>query len=86
MRNSDCLLVGGGDIAARKASLLCQAQAKMTDISPMVSGAMTVLTDDGSGNWVPAIFSNDIETAYRLAIAATDDGIINQQVYQYVKA
>jgi hypothetical protein len=52
----------------------------------MVSGAMTVLIDDGSGNWVPAIFSNDIETAYRLAIAATDDGIINQQVYQYVKA
>ena len=86
LKKSTCLVVGGGDIAARKANLLCQAQTKVTVISPEVSDAMTVLIDGGSVNWLQAAFSTDIEMPYRLVIAATDDETVNEQVYHYAKA
>lgn len=86
VRKSTCLVVGGGDIAARKANLLCQAQTNVTVISPVVSDAMTVLIDGGSVNWLQATFSTDIEMPYRLVIAATDDETVNEQVYHYAKA
>ena len=43
IRNRNCLVVGGGEIAARKVELLLKANALITVISPNLCEALEVL-------------------------------------------
>ena len=85
VKNRPCLVVGGGDIAARKAGLLLKAQARVTLVSPRVSISTQALIDAEKIQWVNALFSADLLEECRLVIAATDDDEVNREVYQQAK-
>ncbi|HBC5610771.1 TPA: uroporphyrinogen-III C-methyltransferase [Klebsiella oxytoca] len=80
LRDRDCLLVGGGDVAERKARLLLDAGARLTvnalDFVPQfqvwADASMLTLVQ---GEFNPALLDN-----CWLAIAATDNEAVNQQV------
>ncbi len=85
LKNRPCLVVGGGDIAARKAGLLRKAQAKVTIVAPTVSATTQALIDADELSWINGTFSKDLLSGNSLVIAATDDEKVNQQVYQQAK-
>ncbi len=85
LRQRDCLLVGGGDVAERKARLLLDAGANVTvnalDFTPQfqvwADSQMLTLVQ---GEFIPSLLDN-----CWLAIAATDDETVNQQVSERPK-
>ncbi|MDX1574429.1 MAG: bifunctional precorrin-2 dehydrogenase/sirohydrochlorin ferrochelatase, partial [Methylophaga sp.] len=89
LKRGSCLVVGGGDIAARKASLLLKAQAKVTIIAPEISLMTQQLLDDtafkNKVQWLKAKFDPAYLYSQNLIIAATDDNAVNHAVYQAAK-
>lgn len=90
LKRGSCLVVGGGDIAARKAALLLKAQAKVTIVAPEISQMTQQLLDDpdcqNRVQWLKASFDTAYLYAQTLVIAATDDNDVNHAVYQAAKA
>lgn len=86
LKDRPCLVVGGGDIAARKSGLLRKAQAKVTIVSPAVSATTQALIDDGEVTWLQAKFSAEHIRDNSLVIAATDNETINRNVHSEAKA
>ncbi|WP_292363393.1 precorrin-2 dehydrogenase/sirohydrochlorin ferrochelatase family protein, partial [Methylophaga sp. UBA1464] len=46
LKNRQCLVVGGGEIAARKAGLLLKAQSMVTIIAPEIAEMSRQLLED----------------------------------------
>ncbi|MCX4187803.1 siroheme synthase CysG [Methylophaga sp. OBS4] len=86
LKQQDCLVVGGGDIAARKAGLLLKAQAKVTIVAPKLASTTQKMVDNGEIEWLNARFVPEQLVAQRLVIAATDDESVNEQVHAAAKA
>jgi uroporphyrin-III C-methyltransferase/precorrin-2 dehydrogenase/sirohydrochlorin ferrochelatase len=86
LKQQDCLVVGGGDIAARKASLLIKAQAKVTLVAPELSATSNAMVDAGELSWLQGYFDPVQVEQQRLVIAATDDEDVNAAVYEAAKA
>ncbi len=80
IRNKPCVVVGGGEIAARKVSLLRQAGAKVTVVAPSLGEALAREVAAGTVSYRAGEFvSADLEGA-TLVIAATDNEAVNRQV------
>lgn len=79
IRNQPCLVVGGGDVAARKAQLLVRAQAIVTMVSPQFGDAAMLLLGQGIFHIARAYQPDDM-LGKVLAIAATDDADVNAHV------
>lgn len=86
LKQQDCLVVGGGDIAARKAGLLLKAQAKVTLVAPELAATARQLVENGDVQWLEARFEPSQLSNQRLVIAATDDDAVNVTVYETAKA
>jgi len=86
LKGRSCLVVGGGDIAARKSGLLRKAQAKVTIVAPALSATSQALIDAGEVSWLQAKFSAEHLQDTSLVIAATDNEQVNRDVYQHAKA
>lgn len=90
VKHRHCLVVGGGEIAARKASLLLKAQATVTLVAPEITEMSRKLLDDanyqGRVVWIHERFSPHYLNEQMLVIAATDDEKVNLEVYQAAKA
>jgi uroporphyrin-III C-methyltransferase/precorrin-2 dehydrogenase/sirohydrochlorin ferrochelatase len=86
LKQQDCLVVGGGDIAARKASLLIKAQAKVTVVAPALSSTTQTMVEKGELSWIESNFDEAFIKQPRLIIAATDDESVNTVVYEAAKA
>jgi uroporphyrin-III C-methyltransferase/precorrin-2 dehydrogenase/sirohydrochlorin ferrochelatase len=86
LKQQECLVVGGGDIAARKASLLIKAQAKVTLVAPALSSTTQTMVEKGELSWIESNFDEAIINQPRLIIAATDDESVNTVVYEAAKA
>jgi uroporphyrin-III C-methyltransferase/precorrin-2 dehydrogenase/sirohydrochlorin ferrochelatase len=82
VRAQPCLVVGGGDVAARKVELLLRAQASITVVSPELCTALSNLHKEGKLTHVVASFRDDQITDQRVVIAATDDEAVNRTVAQ----
>jgi len=80
IKGQPCLVVGGGDIAARKASLLLEADGAVTVVSPELSGQMAGYVKEGRVEHIKGTFENQHLDGMRVVIAATDDRAVNEQV------
>jgi uroporphyrin-III C-methyltransferase/precorrin-2 dehydrogenase/sirohydrochlorin ferrochelatase len=72
-----CLVVGGGEVAARKAGVLLDAGAKVRVVAPQIRSALSEQHDVES---IVARFEALHLDGIALVIAATDDRSVNQQV------
>jgi len=80
IKGRPCLIVGGGDIAARKAGLLLRAGARLTVVAPKIGPAMTELKDNGDIVHAQRAFSTEDLRGQVLVVAATGDDALNRRV------
>ncbi|TXD97766.1 uroporphyrinogen-III C-methyltransferase [Psychrobacter frigidicola] len=79
------LIVGGGDVALRKADLLSRAGAAITILAPDICAELqALLTNDKIDNNHHLIYENyhkSYMTGARVIIAGTDDEALNHQIH-----
>lgn len=80
LRDRDCLLVGGGDVAERKARLLLDAGARLTVNALEFAPQFHVWAEAGMLALVEGEFDTTLLDKSWLAIAATDDDAVNHHV------
>ena len=80
LKDRPCLVVGGGEVAARKVSLLLQANARVRVVSPTLTPELEALKADGRLEHQARAFREQDLEACRLVIAATDDPAANRAV------
>jgi len=74
------LVVGGGEIALRKARLLADAGSVLRVVAPDVDGQLAALAREGGGEVLVRGYQAADLVGCRLVIAATDDPGLNAQV------
>ena len=75
-----CVVIGGGNIGEEKVVKLLEYNDKVVVISPEVNEGVKGLADDGRVNWFQREYRpGDLEGAF-IAIAATDDNVVNRQI------
>jgi uroporphyrin-III C-methyltransferase/precorrin-2 dehydrogenase/sirohydrochlorin ferrochelatase len=80
IKNRPCLIVGGGEIAARKAELLLRAGAELTVVAPEIGADVAGLKKSGVVSHKQREFSPQDLQGQTLVVAATDDTALNCQV------
>ncbi|MEY8247536.1 MAG: siroheme synthase CysG [Bermanella sp.] len=85
LKNRSVLLVGGGDVALRKARLLSKAGARVSVCSPQVHPELAALVTTSKGTLMTQSYSQQPLDNYTLVIAATDDSRINEAVSEHAK-
>lgn len=80
--NKPVLLVGGGEVAERKARLLLDAGARLTVVSPVLDPELAALAASGTIDWLATEFEPAQLTGKWLVVAATDRREVNALVYQ----
>ncbi len=76
------LLVGGGQVATRKARLLIKAGARLTVVAPQIGAELQQLLDSSGGSWQPDSYSESAIADAVLVVAATPLRNVNEQVYR----
>lgn len=80
VKNRTSLVIGGGDVAARKVALLLKAQGKIRVVSPSLCADLQATVDKGLIEHLDREFQvDDLDDAY-LVIAATNNAAVNRQV------
>lgn len=80
IQNRRCVVVGGGEVALRKVSLLCRAHADVVLVSPELCLGLQQLLAEQKIQHLPTSYTADcLQQAY-LVIAATDDMAVNAAV------
>lgn len=82
LKDKPCLLVGGGEIAERKARLLMDAGAIISVIAPSFTEQFMQWHTEHKLSCITGVFTADHLSGKWLVIAATDSEQINQQVFQ----
>ncbi|MFJ1300993.1 siroheme synthase CysG [Pseudomonadota bacterium AL_CKDN230030165-1A_HGKHYDSX7] len=75
------LVVGGGEVAARKAAALLEAQADVVVGAPALDPDLTRLAAEGRITHLSGTYQSAWLDAAWLVVAATDDRAVNQQVH-----
>jgi len=86
LRGRACLLVGGGDVAERKARLLLDAGAQLIVNALTFIPQFTAWAAEGMLTLVEGEFSETLLDECWLAIAATDNDAVNQRVNDAAEA
>jgi uroporphyrin-III C-methyltransferase/precorrin-2 dehydrogenase/sirohydrochlorin ferrochelatase len=86
IRHQPCLLVGGGEVAVRKANLLLRAGAALTLVAPELAPALRQRLQEGAFQHLARPFRDTDVEGRCLVIAATPDRAINRQVAELAKA
>ncbi|MEO9281261.1 MULTISPECIES: siroheme synthase CysG [unclassified Acinetobacter] len=83
LQQQRCLIVGGGHIALRKATLLVKAGAIIDIVAPEIEEQLLQLVTTTNGQHFVEVFSEKfLSTPYRLVIAATNDPQVNKTVFE----
>lgn len=86
LANLPVLIVGGGDVALRKADLLSRADAKITIVAPTICDELTELLSGEDHNFIYNTYHVDQLNGARIVIAATDDAALNERIYHDAQA
>ena len=86
IQGRDCLVIGGGSIAARKAAMLHSAGAQILIVAPEVTDDLHRLIDAGQYQYRAREFQATDLKGQALVIAATDNETVNQQVSELAQA
>jgi precorrin-2 dehydrogenase len=86
IQNRLCLIIGGGEVAARKIEPLLACGAKVRVISPTVGDGIRNLAENGKIEWRRRGFrTGDLQGAF-LVFAATDNSVVQKQVVEEARA
>lgn len=80
LKNRQCLVVGGGKVAARKVQMLLDCGARVRVVSPEVTGELAARAAAGEIEWVERGFQEGDTAGAFLTVSATDDGEVNARV------
>ncbi|MCB5186726.1 siroheme synthase CysG [Methylobacillus caricis] len=86
IRDCPCVVVGGGDVASRKVSLLLKAGGDVTVIAPMLYASLVELLKAGNIKYLNTVFEPSQLDEACVVIAATDDEDVNRQVSEAARA
>ena len=75
------LIVGGGDVALRKADLLSRAGAAITVVAPDICAELQALLQDEKHKLIYENYNKKYMQGARVIIAGTDDEALNHQVH-----
>lgn len=78
--NRLCVVIGGGEVAARKVTMLLKANAAITLCSPELCHELQDLVNAGKINYINADFEASQLAGACMVIAATDDEGVNTEV------
>ena len=82
VRNRNCLVVGGGDVGARKVVTLLDCGAIVTVVSPSATEPLRELATNRSIIWeIRPYRTSDLEGMF-IVIGATDDDVLNLKIYK----
>ncbi len=80
IKSRPCLVVGGGEVAARKVELLLRAEADVRVIAPALGVSLGELRDARRVRHLARAFEDDDVAGNALVIAATDDPEVNRRI------
>ncbi len=76
----NAIVIGGGDVAARKIELLLKATTKITVMAAQVNSSVLRLIEHNQLNWLEHNYKPGLFADKNLVIAATDNTQVNQAV------
>ncbi|MFA5530649.1 MAG: siroheme synthase CysG [Thiohalomonadaceae bacterium] len=85
VRAQPVLVVGGGEVAARKAALLQEAGAKVGVVAPELCPNLLSEAEEHRINWRRGHFTPSDLDGRMIVVAATDDQDVNREVSQLCK-
>ncbi|MDO4450768.1 MAG: siroheme synthase CysG [Moraxella sp.] len=86
LQNHSVLIIGGGEVAIRKAALIKSAGANITVIAKNIDDELThLLKDDNHKLIIKSYDKSDLNSDFVFCIVATDDNDLNRQIYQDCK-
>jgi len=86
IRDKKCVIVGGGEVALRKAERLLDCGAKVSIISPKLTPELATLKDKNLIAHIAAEYSGDLIDEAALIIGATDNEKINARISKDARA
>jgi len=86
VRGKPCLLVGGGEVAARKAALLNRAGAQLIVVAPEARDDVIALSQSSHGEYRQRKFQPADLDGVHLVIAATSDTAVNAEISELADA
>lgn len=86
LKNKEVLVVGGGEVALRKATLLAKAHGRITVVSHEIRDDLTALVEDSGGKCIKGDYESSFLKDKLLVIAATDNLALNKQISEDAKA
>ena len=78
----DAIIIGGGEVAARKIELLLKATTNITVMAETLNENVRRLVNEHQLNWLAHNYQQGYLDNYNLVIAATDNSEINNEVAQ----
>ena len=80
LAGQQCLVIGGGEVAARKVGVLLRAKGSVTVISPVLGGELSAWAGDGRVTHVCKAFEPADLGGFNLVISATNRREVNESV------
>ena len=77
----NAMVIGGGDVAARKIELLLKTTTNITIMAASVTEGVQRLINENKLTWLKHNYKAGLLAKITLVIAATDDTAVNEQVY-----
>ncbi|AEI37980.1 MAG: siroheme synthase CysG [Zymomonas mobilis subsp. pomaceae] len=82
LKQRPVLVVGGGEVAARKIRLLRQAGARVKIVSKTLTAELKDLQDEGKIQWIAQDFQAEQLDDIFLVIAATNNHALNTEIFE----
>lgn len=80
LRGKPCLLIGGGDIALRKAKMLCKAGGILHVVAPTMIDELGTLVTNSKGSYRSRDYAPDDLTGMALVVVATENDALDKEI------